>query len=85
MPLHQFAPGRVPLHTFCQLDKYRRLAFTVGGSEMESRLGLHFLAGKDRIIFGRVGELSIGPLIAGLGQVCLVHAGVMVLFEVMAS
>jgi hypothetical protein len=29
--------------------------------------------------------VSIGPLIAGLSQACFVRAGVMVLFEVMAS
>jgi hypothetical protein len=29
--------------------------------------------------------LSIGPLIAGFSQACSVRAGVMVLFEVMAS
>ena len=30
-------------------------------------------------------RLCFGPLIAGLSQVCFVRAGVMVLFEVMAS
>nr|WP_245446322.1 hypothetical protein [Rhizobium album] len=33
----------------------------------------------------KAADMSIGPLIAGLSQACFARAGVMVLFEVMAS
>lgn len=36
-------------------------------------------------IASRADSLCFGPVIAGLSQVCFVRAGVMVLFEVMAS
>jgi hypothetical protein len=44
-----------------------------------------FAEGAGKSIGGEVVEVSIGPLIAGVSQVCFVRAGIMVLFEVMAS